>query len=277
MMWQVVHAAKLGAWALLISMSFVLVASVKSLEGRLYHMDHQSRARTCTYTGEPSHLRTKCARTLLGTQAAAGTVDVHDLDSETRPVKNGVRQGDPRLEDGMQERFEVSVYRRLDNRLNGDWSDSSLLAWELHRRRALALHEAFDENPSLEVLDWGDTDDNERTHELVELIVSAVGTATAAVPLTVIVGWIGGVLSSVLSDMAVDAAKGLIARLRRKQDENKIADFTLRVGDRDVVTVFPEDRGGEVRVQTADGRWLTATWTASTTELPSGASTAADG
>jgi uncharacterized membrane protein YoaT (DUF817 family) len=37
-MWQVVHAAKLGAWALLVSMSFVLVASVKSLEGRLYHV-----------------------------------------------------------------------------------------------------------------------------------------------------------------------------------------------------------------------------------------------
>jgi uncharacterized membrane protein YoaT (DUF817 family) len=35
--WQLVHPAKFGAWALLVSMSFVLVASVKSLEGRLYH------------------------------------------------------------------------------------------------------------------------------------------------------------------------------------------------------------------------------------------------
>ena len=35
--WRLVHPAKFGAWALLVSMSFVLVASVKSLEGRLYH------------------------------------------------------------------------------------------------------------------------------------------------------------------------------------------------------------------------------------------------
>ena len=36
--WQVVHADKLGAWALLVSLSFVLVASIKSQEGRLYHV-----------------------------------------------------------------------------------------------------------------------------------------------------------------------------------------------------------------------------------------------
>ena len=35
--WRLVHPAKFGAWALLVTMSFVLVASVKSLEGRLYH------------------------------------------------------------------------------------------------------------------------------------------------------------------------------------------------------------------------------------------------
>ena len=35
--WRLVHPAKFGAWSLLVSMSFVLVASVKSLEGKLYH------------------------------------------------------------------------------------------------------------------------------------------------------------------------------------------------------------------------------------------------
>jgi hypothetical protein len=175
----------------------------------------------------------------------------------------------------MQEQFTLSVYRRLDNRLDGDWSDSSPLAWELHRRRAVALREVFDRDPSLEVLSWGDTKDKVRTHELVELIVAVLGpaVATAATP---ILEWIGGILSSLLSDVAVDAVKGLIARLRHKQNDNNIADFSVRVGDRDVLTVFPEDRGGEVRVQTADGRWLTATWTASKTELPAGSPTAAD-
>ncbi|HET7303826.1 MAG TPA: DUF817 domain-containing protein [Segeticoccus sp.] len=36
--WQAVHVQKLGAWALLVSMSFVLVTTVKSQEGRLYHV-----------------------------------------------------------------------------------------------------------------------------------------------------------------------------------------------------------------------------------------------
>jgi hypothetical protein len=179
----------------------------------------------------------------------------------------------------MQEQFELSVYRRLDNRLGADpdWTDSSPLAWELHQRRASALHETFDDDASLQVLDWGDTDDGERTHELVELMVAAGAAVAAAVPASAILGWIGGVLSSVLSDIAVDAVKSMIARLKRKQDENQIADFTVRVGGRDVVSIFPEDRGGEVRVQTPDGRWLTATWTAPSAELPALAPAAPDG
>lgn len=35
--WESVHTSKIGAWALLVTMSFVLVASVKAQEGRLYH------------------------------------------------------------------------------------------------------------------------------------------------------------------------------------------------------------------------------------------------
>ena len=41
--WRVVHADKLGAWALLVSLSFVLVASIKSQEGRLYHVPDAHR------------------------------------------------------------------------------------------------------------------------------------------------------------------------------------------------------------------------------------------
>lgn len=35
--WHLVHPSKFGAWALLVCLSFVLVATVKSFEGRLYH------------------------------------------------------------------------------------------------------------------------------------------------------------------------------------------------------------------------------------------------
>ena len=36
--WQVVHASKIGAWALLVTMSFVLVATVKRTEGLLHQV-----------------------------------------------------------------------------------------------------------------------------------------------------------------------------------------------------------------------------------------------
>ncbi|TCC42733.1 DUF817 domain-containing protein [Kribbella speibonae] len=48
--WRLVHPSKFGAWSLLVSMSFVLVASVKSLEGRLYH-----RGGTATVETSPQH------------------------------------------------------------------------------------------------------------------------------------------------------------------------------------------------------------------------------
>lgn len=34
--WEVVHASKLGAWALLVTLSFVIVATLKRVEGQLY-------------------------------------------------------------------------------------------------------------------------------------------------------------------------------------------------------------------------------------------------
>ncbi|MFW6599145.1 DUF817 domain-containing protein [Propionibacteriaceae bacterium Y2011] len=40
--WQMVHTGKLGSWALLVSLSFVLVSAVKAQEGRLYGHDEPS-------------------------------------------------------------------------------------------------------------------------------------------------------------------------------------------------------------------------------------------
>lgn len=39
--WEVVHTAKIGSWALLVTMSFVLVAALKRWEGELYSVVHQ--------------------------------------------------------------------------------------------------------------------------------------------------------------------------------------------------------------------------------------------
>ena len=62
--WQLVHPAKFGAWALLVSMSFVLVASVKALEGRLYHRGTLASVATPKATEiSPQHTNANHSRT----------------------------------------------------------------------------------------------------------------------------------------------------------------------------------------------------------------------
>lgn len=56
--WQAVHVAKIGSWALLVTMSFVLVATVKAQEGRLYHSPPRARMRAAS----PSAVRPRRRR-----------------------------------------------------------------------------------------------------------------------------------------------------------------------------------------------------------------------
>ncbi len=51
--WEVVHTAKIGSWALLVTMSFVLVAAVKRWEGELYSVVHQPQLRPGTRSRTP--------------------------------------------------------------------------------------------------------------------------------------------------------------------------------------------------------------------------------
>ena len=166
----------------------------------------------------------------------------------------------------MDEQVTLKVYRRLDNRAEGDFDDSSPLAWELHRRREHALEEVLDE-ADVAVVSWGKTRDVTRTHEFVELVV-AVGAIATSPPALAILGWIGGVAATTLSETAVESIKGLGARLRGKQDENQIADFSISAGGRQLVTVYPDQLGGQVSVTTSDGRTLTTTWSARADDLP---------
>src|SRR2546429_7702673 len=75
----------------------------------------------------------------------------------------------------MLSEIKLGVYRRLDNRFEG-LSDDSPLALELHNRRKSALHDVLDGEKSIEVLDWGHTDDKQ-SHELVELILISLAPA----------------------------------------------------------------------------------------------------
>ncbi|SRR6266568_2880808 len=73
-------------------------------------------------------------------------------------------------------RITLGVFRRLDNRFEG-LPDDSPRRLELHNRRKEALHKAFDGEKSVEVLDWGQTNDAQ-SHEYVELLIGAVAAQT---------------------------------------------------------------------------------------------------
>ena len=64
--WEAVHASKLGAWALLVSMSFVLVATVKAQEGTLYHVP----AEPDVTAGDPAVSPAGGPRTASGSRSA---------------------------------------------------------------------------------------------------------------------------------------------------------------------------------------------------------------
>jgi hypothetical protein len=173
----------------------------------------------------------------------------------------------------MSEQVTISVYRRLDNRMHG-LPDDSPEAWNLHRERAAGLHAAFDQDPiGWQVLDWGDTDDETQTHELVELVVAVgqfVAGAAAQVPVTPVVGWIGGVLSAALTDSAVTGLKVLVARLRGQQEQGKLLDFSIAKDGQMLLRVDPDSSAvpNTVTARLPDGRHVTVSWAVTAGELP---------
>jgi hypothetical protein len=172
----------------------------------------------------------------------------------------------------MSELVAISVYRELGDRLQpgGSQSDNSPKSWDLHRLRAAALHEALGDDPAgWRVIDWGCTDDERRTHELVEVLVGLVGGGTLTAIGTPVLNWVGEVLSGVLTDSATDAIKVIISRLRRKQEEHKIRDFCISMDGRELMRIDPDALGGagSVQLQMPDGRFVNVAWSATATEL----------
>jgi len=165
------------------------------------------------------------------------------------------------------------VYRLLDDRLQaGDsGSDSSPMSWDLHRERAMALHESLGsgDGGAWAVVDWGATDDTRRTHELVDVIVQFLGAGAGAVVITPILNWIGEVLHGVVTDAAKDGLKQAILRLRRQQVEGRINDFEIHAGGRPIMRIDPRTMAGagSVELLGPDGRQVTVSWSATEEEL----------
>jgi hypothetical protein len=155
-------------------------------------------------------------------------------------------------EEEMHGSLKLGVYRRLDNRVEGT-SDDSDHALELHNRRKAALHEAFDNDPAIQVADWGDTDDSS-PHEFVELVLGAAGTAALNYAIVPGIKWLGLKLADKAVDRAIaELTKAIVARLRPRQENKQLLDFTITLPDGTQIAVDPPDRDGTVTIRFADG------------------------
>jgi hypothetical protein len=75
----------------------------------------------------------------------------------------------------IERRHPVTTWRVQVGRVREPGDDNTPLAWERHRARAEVVRAAFREAPDWSVQDWGDLDDQERTHETIEMIVDWIG------------------------------------------------------------------------------------------------------
>jgi hypothetical protein len=138
------------------------------------------------------------------------------------------------------------VHREEAERTEG-LRDDSEIAWEEHRRRARALHAAFDVDPDWLVADWGDTDATDRTREVVHLLLSSA--AQQGVDLA---GDAALYIGDKLIVAGVDAlAVGALGRLLRKVGSvlamkgAKDAWLTLPTGQR--IELVPDERVSAVQ------------------------------
>jgi hypothetical protein len=152
----------------------------------------------------------------------------------------------------MSEEIRLGVYRRLDNRLEG-LDDESPRAVELHERRKRALHAVLDTDAAWIVLNWGDADDA-RPHEWVELLLAVTGTKLAAVAIPALT-FVGGILIKSAVDTATsEAIKGLISKLRRKQEDKQLLDFSLTLPGGHVIRCDPPEYGSQLTVTWSGGK-----------------------
>jgi hypothetical protein len=164
-------------------------------------------------------------------------------------MKNKTKEAEQKI----TSQIKVGVFRRLDNRFE-NLSDDSPRAFELHNRRKEALHEVFDGRKSVEVIDWGQTDDAQ-PHEFVEIVVGAL--AVKVFQYAVVPGL--KFLGQKLAEKAVDEASGelvktVVSWLRGPQEEKKVLDPRITLPDKTVISLDPPDRYATINILFADGK-----------------------
>ncbi len=152
----------------------------------------------------------------------------------------------------MKNDVTLGVYRIQDIPYEGMPKDFPRLV-ELHNLRGEALHDVFDMQQITEVISWGNTDDT-TSHEYVEILLSAI-SASVIQPLL-----IQGLkeLGKKLAEKAIDETtsefvKWIISKLIKKQKDQKILDFNIKLKDGTFLRIDPPQGKSDVTIHFNDG------------------------
>lgn len=139
----------------------------------------------------------------------------------------------------MTTSIKLSIVRMLDDRMTA--RENLALAKELHQKRAKALHDIFDHQKNVRVIDWGCTDDV-NPHECVDLILSAIAVPALQHVIVPGVKFIGKKFAEkAVDEGASSLVKSLVSWLRPKQESKKILDFVIELPDGSMVKVNPPE------------------------------------
>ena len=125
---------------------------------------------------------------------------------------------------------------------------------ELHQNRAFALHEVFDNENEINVLNWGGTDDP-GPHEYVSLVIALILPALAKHVVLPAVKY----MFEKIADKAIDTifektVSWIVLKMKKKQDERKIGEYHITLPNGTVITVTNPKEGNKFKF-VVNGEW----------------------
>jgi hypothetical protein len=142
---------------------------------------------------------------------------------------------------------------------------------QAHDRRAVVLHEILEQVPTARPVDWGDTDDKNRTHEFVDIVVALVFGPAAAPMWAAITPVVTPALQAagtfltqqVVPNMATTVATTVVATITekllgrlidRQQSKDGINDVVADLPGGTTLQCSPPEQGATIDVRLRDGR-----------------------
>ena len=149
--------------------------------------------------------------------------------------------------------ISIGILRIFGDELENPVVDSDV-ALQLHNNRKQSLHDVFDNQQEIEVLDLGQTDDSQ-PHEFVSI---AIGIGATALTNHVLIPTAKFIFEKI-ADKAVDTAleksvSWILSKFKKKQEEKKIGRFEIRLPNGVVLFADKPEQGGKIKF-TVNGEW----------------------